>query len=1122
MFFFIGFFSCSYLFGQDAIEEEVLANAQLFLQKREGNLKSAKTLLTSKESLKSYHLAKFLENKTNKNQLYIHNVGEKQGWIITEKLGNELLVLGYSLTGSFDYDKSIPYLKNWLSVNLDSISVRNSAKVTQNSAKEYYRLEPFLKTKDGEFIQWNQSPYYNEDCPVIDGKKTPVGCAATAMGELMKYWEFPSMSRGNANYEYIYLDRDSALFQFKHTFGDQSYSWDKIPASLTATSTSDEIKETSKLLYDVGLSIKTAYSPEGSGVAASDLVGLQRNFNYKQPAIIHIYDDIGNTKAGTDSVEFHNQIKENLEKKYPVLVIGYVYGGFHAMVCDGYDNDGFYHLSFGWGGQSDGYYHFSENQWCSAHEYLFVDAYLNLIPSKLNYSSSIVNYNAIVKPGQKDSLTIQIEEDDRSFPLYLEPILKLKRFDGSLILPDFSYSFDTTKATVQLKYQTPLKEGSYDILIDFKMGKDTITLANLNLTVDNDDESITRDIQIESIKSNNDFSYQTPTIDLEVLLKNKTITSTINAKSELISDQGVVEYSSSRNVSLTGNSTMVEFEISLQDIPRGNKQLKISIDSDNRVLETNELNNILSVPVFYNREIPVSEWETLKSFYTNSSGETWTHKKNWLSDEPIGTWDGVTVNDGHVTELSNTFDLHKYVGCGYMTGTCESNSFKGSKFPDLYNLSKLEAIDFWFTEMNGAIPPSITNMKSLKTIRLNSCNLSGHLPEDIGKLTNLETLMLEFNNLSGELPSSVFNLTKLENLILPYNINLSGTIDSIGKLQSLVSLRLNKTKIGGKFPADVFNLPKLMEFSANSCLFNGQIPIIERTNNVLQCLDIGNNFNCDTKNQLEGEVFKTLVHCTDMRLLNISNNKFTGTIPSSVVGAEVAREFDLSNNNFDFMEPIVRDTLSPFLTKLNVQNNNLEFQSFESNPDLLKENFFQYSPQNVVGETNNLQAILGRNFRHTFSCGGSNNVYQWFFNGNAFSSASPNGDLVINNVIAENTGVYVCEITNSLVSKFKLTSAPINLTAVTISGVDENFDSGLTIYPNPISSDMLLKIAGLKADWLTVKIIDVLGKVVYQEALTQPEDIQMKGIDISNLKRGVYIIQFENRGESVAKKFVII
>jgi hypothetical protein len=1038
----IVFFPFSYLLGQDEVEEEVIANAQLFLQKREGNLKSTKPLLSANENSKSYHLAKFLENKTNKNQLFIHNVGEKQGWIITEKIGDKLFVLGYSLNGSFDYEKSVPYVKNWLSVKLDSVSLKESAKVQQkttlNTTKDYYRLEPFLKTKEGELIKWNQFPYYNEACPVIDGEKAPVGCAATAMGQLMKYWEFPSMSRGSVNYEYVYLTRDSALFQFERSFGEKSYNWDEMPASLTDSSTSEEIKEISELLVDIGHSVKTAYNLGGSSAIQADFVGLQRNFNYKKPTLIHIYDDIGDAKEGADSSAFHSQIIENLEKRYPVLVVGYVFGGFHAMVCDGYDNEGFYHLSYGWGGQSDGYYHFSENVWCAAHDFLFVDAYINLIPSELNYSSSVVNYNAIVKPNQSDSLTIQIEEDDRSCPFYFKPRLNLKKADGSVISPNITYSLDTSNALITIKYETPEDEGIYDLTVSFNTKSDTIFLDPLGLTVDNNYENISGDIQIASFHSVNNFNYETPTISLSIELQNKSIQTVCNVKSELISDQGAVEYSSVNSINLSGNSTQIEFTIPLHEIPYGNKQLKISVDYNNLVLETNELNNSLFIPVSFNREIPISEWETLKTFYANCSGETWIHKKKWLSNEPIGTWDGVTVADGHVTELSNTLEISKYVSDGWTSGACESNSFKGGKFPDLNNLSKLEVIDFWFAGMNDSIPQTITNLKSLRRLVLCSCNLSGHIPEDIGKLQNIERIMLECNKLSGELPLSIFNLTKLNWLIISNNLNLTGNIDSIGKLQNLVLLRLNNTQIGGKFPADIFNLPNLMEFSANSCLFKGQIPIVDRTNNLLYCFDIGNNIYSGITNQMEGDIFKTLVHCTNMRLLDISNNEFTGTIPSNVVGAKVAREFNLSNNNFDFMEHIVRDTLSPFLTNLNIRNNNLEFQSFENNLDLLGKGFFSYSPQDSVGEAIVIQIAEGEDFNHPFSCDGTNNIYQWFKNGIAIGVPSDNGDLNLSNFKTDDYGKYICEIANPFVNQLKLYSRSVTVLPYTMLDVSNN------------------------------------------------------------------------------------
>ena len=1112
--FLVLFLWCLCLSGQNQIsEEKIIENAQLFLQKRDFNLRSAKSM----------QLTKFLENKSNKNQIYIHNVGDKDGWIITEKIDDKLLVLGYSLTGSFDYEKSVLHVKKWLSIKLDSLSLNKPVTKTLKSEKAFYRLDPFLKTKNGKLIQWNQMPLYNDACPVIDSTKTPIGCAATAMGQLMRFWEFPYKSRGSVDYQYTYLTRDSAIFSWQRAFGKRSYNWDKMPASLTDSSSAEEIKEVSEFLFDVGLSIKTAYNVGGSAVAPANIVGLNRNFNFTTPNVFHIYNDMSDSKTGADSIEFHSQVIDDLEKGYPVLVIGYVFGGFHLMVCDGYDNEGFYHLNYGWGGQSDGYYHFSENVWCAYQDYLFVDAFVDMIPLEVKYSSSVVDYHTIVKPGQQESITLQIEENDRSFPFYIQPIIQLKKTNGSINMPVFSYSFDTIKSTVKIIYQTPAEEGAYDLTVSLKAGKDNIKLADFNLTVDDDYKNISGDIQIASVNSDNNFSYETPKLNIKAVLYNKSITSLVKIKGEILSDQGVVEYNFQKNFSLSGDSTQIDFEIPLRDIPFGNKQIKISADYDNQVSETNESNNILSIPVSYNREIPLTEWEILKTFYTDCSGSTWINKKGWMTNEPVGTWDGVKVKDGHVIELSNTFDNFKYVGNGYMTGACESNSFMSGGFPkNLDKLSKLEVIDFASAQIVDSIPQSIINLKGLKTLNLNSCNLFGKIPKNIGELTNLEKLLLEWDNLTGELPSSVFNLTKLKWLMVSCNFDLSGSIDSIGKLQNMVLLRLDRTKIGGKFPAAIFDLPNLMQFSANSCLFTGQIPVNERTNNLLNCFSVTNNSYDSNKNQLEGDIFKTLVHCTDMRLLDISNNKFTGTIPSSIVGAKVAREFNLSNNNFDLLEPIVRDTLSPFLTQLNVQNNNLGFQSFEDNQELLKRSFFTYSPQKAIGEKATFQITTGENYNYPFSCSGSMNSYQWYYNGAPLGSASENGNLKIDNVSPANSGEYFCKVSNPLVSNLSLTTNPIILSVNTPAGLKGISDTELTIYPNPVHQDMPISITGLKDNWSSIKITNLLGKVLYNEMLNKNEDLQTKEIDISKLSKGLYLMQFVKKGKTVTKKFIVL
>jgi Leucine-rich repeat (LRR) protein len=1142
------------LLGQNNIEEKVIVNAQRFLQKRDGNLKSAKQLV----------LTKFLENKTNKNQLFIHNIGEKQGWIITEKLGNELFVLGYSLTGSFNYEKCVPYVKNWLSVNLDSVSARNSAKIIQNSTQEYYQMEPFLKTEKGELIQWNQMPYYNQKCPVIDTVRTPIGCSATAFGQVMRFWEFPFKSRGGVDYHYRLVDRDSLNISLKHSFGDRVYNWKKMPSFLNSTSTGEEIEEISELLYDIGLSFKTIYMPEGSG--AIDITGISRYFNYKLPTEIRIVENGNEVLTGADSMAFHNQIIANLGKGYPVVVIGYANAAFHAMVCDGYDNEGYYHLNYGWGGQSDGYYHFTNSGWCA--DLLFTSAYVDIVPSEMKYSYSVVDYNAIVKSKQMGKLVLQIEENDRSFPFYLKPFLKLKKLNGSIISPDFSYSFDSTKATVQINFQSPDIEGVYDLVVNFNMGKDTIALANLSLTVDDDYENISQDIQIVSINSINDYKYNSPTIELNIETQNKSIVSTCSVKSEIFSDQGVVEQTVVKNFNLSGNTTQLKIEFPLQDVTFGNKQLKISVDNNNQISETNETNNSLSIPFSFEREIPIKEWETLKTLFTTCGGETWLHKQGWMSNAPVSTWEGLRVNYGHVVELTNTFDAITDYHDGWGTGIVEHNYFQGSNFPEnIENLTHLKVLDIAYSRLsNPSIPRSITKIRSLERLVFYECYMYGTIPENIGDLKNLEEFIVDGNNFTGELPSSLFELKKLKTLRVSGNPLLTGNIDSIGKLQNLTFIGLGFSKIGGKLPADVFNLPKLREIQAYNCLFNGVVTASsESTNEKLLVIDLSSN-------QLEGNIFENIINFQNLRNLNLSNNKFTGEIPdeisnfkdlfqfrisnnnfsgdlpigigglknmdwfdvsnnqltgiipSEIVGMSKARQLVFSNNKFEQLEPLIIDSLSEGLNHLSVINNKLEFQSFEDNLELLSKNIFSYSRQDSVGETIVAHISVGEDFNYQFSCSGSNNIYQWFHDGSVFGVPSNNGDLVLKNASNENFGKYVCKITNPLVDRLKLYSRPVYLSVgdYIISNDIESSISELMICPNPISSDIPLRISGLNNKWSTIKIINLNGQIVFHEALNQSEFIQTKEIDISQFEKSTYFIQFVNKEKSITKKFVII
>jgi len=53
-------------------------------------------------------------------------------------------------------------------------------------------------------------------------------------------------------------------------------------------------------------------------------------------------------------------------------------------------------------------------------------------------------------------------------------------------------------------------------------------------------------------------------------------------------------------------------------------------------------------------DVPPSEALALVHFYNATDGDNWTDNTNWLTDTTVGNWYGITVADGHVTEI----DLH--------------------------------------------------------------------------------------------------------------------------------------------------------------------------------------------------------------------------------------------------------------------------------------------------------------------------------------------------------------------------------------------------------------------------------------------------------------------------------
>lgn len=324
----------------------------------------------AKAPVRKKQVKKITTATTFEPYLYIFNATDEDGFIIVS--GNDCAtpILGYSLEGCIDpcnlpiqlqellsaYLEEIKYAEdNSLSVTESVQCLWNDYSSTSNIKKVATARTPLISTK------WNQSPYYNNKCPVdaslsrLGGHPT-TGCVATAMAQIMKYWAYPTKGSGNKSYKSEKYGTLSANFSIT------TYDWANMPLTLSSSSSSTQVNAIATLMYHCGVAVSMNYNRDGNGSSgayvidygsgrASAEVALKNYFGYASTVV-------GKTWGSSVSVSTWKQmLKNELDNKRPVLYAGSSsMGGGHAFVCDGYDSKDLFHFNWGWGGSADGYF----------------------------------------------------------------------------------------------------------------------------------------------------------------------------------------------------------------------------------------------------------------------------------------------------------------------------------------------------------------------------------------------------------------------------------------------------------------------------------------------------------------------------------------------------------------------------------------------------------------------------------------------------------------------------------------------------------------------------------------------------------------------------------------------
>eukprot|EP00268_Persea_americana_P032697 TRINITY_DN3223_c0_g2_i1.p1 TRINITY_DN3223_c0_g2~~TRINITY_DN3223_c0_g2_i1.p1 ORF type:complete len:762 (+),score=107.60 TRINITY_DN3223_c0_g2_i1:1114-3399(+) len=290
------------------------------------------------------------------------------------------------------------------------------------------------------------------------------------------------------------------------------------------------------------------------------------------------------------------------------------------------------------------------------------------------------------------------------------------------------------------------------------------------------------------------------------------------------------------------------------------------------------------------------------------------------------------------------------------------NNISGEIPPSICNATNLIVFDLSDNNLHGSIPHCFVEMDKLRVLNLGKNYIRGVIPQSFRDGCSLGTLNLNSNQLEGSLPKSLAYCMKLEVLNIGNN-HINDSFPSwLGSLKKLRVLILRANKFYGPIQRPehqiAFSLLQIIDLSWNG--FTGNIysecfqnlkammdDDVERQSLRFGFLDLNPRYYQDSvvvtlkglemeflniltvltsidlsRNRFHGSIPEDIGNLKSLRVLNLSHNEFSGSIPSSFGNLEMLESLDFSRNQLSGEIPTNLTALT-FLAVLNLSYNRL-------------------------------------------------------------------------------------------------------------------------------------------------------------------------------------------------------
>ncbi|KAK4749997.1 hypothetical protein SAY87_027446 [Trapa incisa] len=249
-----------------------------------------------------------------------------------------------------------------------------------------------------------------------------------------------------------------------------------------------------------------------------------------------------------------------------------------------------------------------------------------------------------------------------------------------------------------------------------------------------------------------------------------------------------------------------------------------------------------------------------------------------------------------------------------------NNALTGEIPPEFVNLKRLKLFNLFMNRLHGSVPDFVADLPSLEILALWMNNFTGKIPRSLGQNGRIQVLDLSSNKLTGPIPPDICSQNQLEVLILLKNFLFGPIPKGLGACSSLVRVRMGQNYLNGSIPSGFIYLPRLNLMELQSNYLSGTLSENSNTDSKSKPVHLG-QLNL-SNNRLSGPLPSSLSNYSSLQILLLSGNQFSGPIPPSIGELHQMLKLDLSQNRLSGdIPPEIGDCYH--LTFLDMSQNNL-------------------------------------------------------------------------------------------------------------------------------------------------------------------------------------------------------